>query len=96
MTHKPPEPSNRAIRDRIEAALIDLPWIEKQALDLSGAQSYRVAAGMLRKAFAPELARMRDAEDTLDRVRRVVRQYPEDGEIPVRRILAALYGEEQP
>ena len=88
--------SNRAIRDRIEAALVDLPWVEKQALDISGAQSYRVAAGMLRKAFAPELARMRDVEETLDRVRRVARQYREDEAIPVRRVLAALYGEEHP
>ncbi|MGW2692355.1 hypothetical protein ACWC3Y_10895 [Streptomyces sp. NPDC001296] len=87
--------SNRAVRDRIEAVLADLSWFERQSLGVSSEHSRRVAAGVLRKAFTPELARMRDVEGTLDRVRRVVRQYPEVGEIPVRSILAALYGEEQ-
>ncbi|MFI5880834.1 hypothetical protein [Streptomyces sp. NPDC051554] len=90
--------SNRAVRDRIEATLAGLPWFERgvvvDGLTPGGVSGRRCAAGVLRKAFAPELARMRDVEDTLARVRKVARQYPEDGDIPVRRILAALYGEE--
>lgn len=88
--------TNRAARDRIEAALADLPWVGRTALGIDGRYDQRVAAGVLRKAFMPELARMRDVEDTLNRVRKVARQYPEDGAVPVRRILAALYGEERP
>src|SRR5436190_17618406 len=92
--------SNRAVRDRIEAAIRDLPWYERgvvvDGLTPGGADGRRCAAGVLRKAFAPELARMREVEDTLARVRKVARQYPEDGAIPVRRILDALYGEERP
>jgi hypothetical protein len=92
--------SNRAVRDRIEAAVRDLPWYERgmvvDGLTPGGADARRCAAGVLRKAFAPELAHMRDVEDTLTRVRKVARQYPEDGAVPVRRILDALYGEEQP
>ncbi len=88
--------SNRAARDRIEAALSDLSWMGRTALGIDSGYDQRVAAGALRKAFMPELARMHDVEDTLNRVRKVVRQYPEDGAVPVRRILAALYGEERP
>lgn len=92
--------SNRAVRDRIEAALRGLPWYRLDAvvggLTPGGVDGRRCAAGVLRKAFAPELARMREVEETLDRVRKVARQYPEDGAVPVRRILAALYGEERP
>lgn len=92
--------SNRAVRDRIEAAIGDLSWYERgtvvDGLTPGGVDGRRCAAGVLRKAFAPELARMRDVEDTLNRVRRVVRQYPEGGTVPVRRILDALYGEERP
>lgn len=92
--------SNRAVRDRIEAVIAGLPWHELDAvvdvLTPGGASGRRCAAGVLRKAFAPELARMRDVEETLDRVRKVARQYPEGGAIPVRRVLDALYGEERP
>lgn len=92
--------SNRAVRDRIEAAIGDLPWYERDAvvdgLTPGGADARRCAAGVLRKAFAPELARMCEVEDTLARVRKVARQYPDGGAVPVRRILDALYGEEQP
>ena len=77
--------SNRAIRDRVEAVIADLNWHQRYAIDADGDYGRRVAAGVLRKAFAPELARMRDVEATLDRVRKVARQYPEDGAIPVRR-----------
>lgn len=87
--------TNRAARDRIEAALADLPWVGRTALGIDSRYDQRVAAGVLRKAFMPELARMHDVEDTLARVRKAVRQYPEDGAIPVRRLLAALYGEER-
>jgi hypothetical protein len=92
--------SNRAVRDRIEAAVRSLPWYERgvvvDGLTPGGANGRRCAAGVLRKAFAPELARMHDVEETLARVRKVARQYPEDGAIPVRQILDALYGEERP
>lgn len=88
--------TNRAARDRIEAVLAELPWFDRTSLGIDSQHDRRTAAGVLRKAFAPELARMRDVEDTLNRVRRVARQYPEDGAVPVRRILDALYGEEKP
>lgn len=88
--------SNRATRDRIEAVLADLSWAERASLAVNSPSDRRTVAGILRKAFAPELARMRDTEETLDRVRKVARQYREDEAIPVRRILAALHGEERP
>jgi hypothetical protein len=88
--------SNRAARDRIEAAINDLTWSERHDLRTDGEHQRRTAAGILRKAFMPELARMKETQSTLDRVRRVVRQYPETGDVPVRRLLAALYGEERP
>jgi hypothetical protein len=90
--------SNRAARDRIEAALDDLNHTARH--ELCGSYQRwehvrRVAAGALRKAFMPELARMASTEDTLARVRRVVRSAPEDGSVSVRRLLDALYGEER-
>lgn len=88
--------SNRAARDRIEAVINDLTWSERHDLRTDGEHQRRVAAGILRKAFMPELARMRETQATLDRVRRVIRQYPETGDVPVHRLLAALYGEEKP
>jgi hypothetical protein len=88
--------SNRAARDRIEAAIHDIPWPEQRCIDATGDHQRRIAAGILRKAFMPELARMRAAEETLQRVRKVARQYREDEAVPVRRLLAALYGEERP
>lgn len=91
-----PPTTNRAARDRIEAAIEDLNWSQRYSIDASGDYGRRVAAGILRKAFMPELARMRETEATLNRVRKVVRQFPEDGSVPVRRILAALYGDETP
>lgn len=91
-----PPSSNRAARDRIEAAIQDLTWQQRHSIDADGNDGRRVAAGVLRKAFMPELARMRETEDTLARVRKVARQYREDEAVPVRRILAALYGEDRP
>jgi hypothetical protein len=94
-----PPSSNRAARDRIQAAINDLAWPDRQAIvgTSGGEHARRVAAGTLRKAFAPELARMRDTEATLARVTRLVRQFERASEdVPVRRLLAALYGEEQP
>jgi hypothetical protein len=91
-----PPSSNRAARDRIEAVIQDLTWYERSSIDADGDHGCRVAAGVLRKAFMPELARMRDTEDTLARVRKLARQFREDEAIPVRRLLAALYGEERP
>lgn len=88
--------SNRAIRDRIEVVLADLSWVERANLSADSASGRRTTAGILRKAFAPELERMRDVEATLTRVHKVARQYREDEAVPVRRILAALYGEEHP
>ena len=87
--------SNRAARDRIEAALNDLSWPDRARLRADNEHERRVMAGVLRAAFAPELARMRETEATLARVRRVVRSAPEDGTVPVRQLLDALYGEER-
>jgi hypothetical protein len=74
-----------------------LDWASRSALGLSlgGRAATATLAGLLRQAFAPELARGRDAEETLARVRAAVRRFPEDGQLPVRVVLAALYGEEQ-
>jgi len=93
-----PPSSNRAARDRIEAAINDLNWFDRQTV-VGGHDSQHarhVAAGTLRRAFMPELARMRDTEDTLGRVRKLARQFREDEAVPVRRLLAALYGDEKP
>lgn len=89
-----PPSSNRAARDRIEAAIQDLTWQQRHSIDADGNDGRRVAAGVLRKAFMPELARMRDTEETLTRVRRLARQFREDEAVPVRRLLAALHGDE--
>jgi N-acyl-D-aspartate/D-glutamate deacylase len=91
-----PPSSHRAVRDRIEAALMDLTWDQQYMLCADNDHKRRVAAGALRKAFMPELARMRATEETLARVRKLARQFPEDGAVPVRRLLAALYGDEKP
>lgn len=91
-----PPSSNRAARDRIESAIQDLNWHQRSSIDAEGDYGRRVAAGVLRKAFMPELARMRDTEETLGRVRKLARQFREDEAIPVRRLLAALYGDERP
>lgn len=89
--------SRREERDRIERALDGLGWPMRSALglDTGGRSTTATLAGLLRQAFAPELARGRDAEDTLARVRAAVRRLPEDGQVPVRVVLAAMYGEEQ-
>ena len=87
--------SNRAARDRIEAALNDLNRPDSWTVRASTDHERRVLAGVLRKAFMPELARMRETEATLARFRRVVRNAPEDGDVSVRKLLDALYGEEQ-
>jgi hypothetical protein len=87
--------SNRAARDRIEAAVNDLDWSTRARLGVDSEHERRVLAGVLRAAFAPELARMRETEATLARVRRVVRSAPEDGTVPVRKLLDALYGEDR-
>ncbi|MCX4751758.1 hypothetical protein OG455_41655 [Kitasatospora sp. NBC_01287] len=86
--------SNRAARDRIEAALTDMDWSEQSVLQISHEHARRVLAGAVRKAFSPELARMRETEATLARLRRVIRSAPEAGTIPTRKLLDALYGEE--
>jgi len=87
--------SNRAARDRIEAALADLNRSDSWTVRANNEHERRVLAGVLRKAFMPELARMRETEATLARVRRVVRSAPEGGTVPVRKLLDALYGEER-
>jgi hypothetical protein len=87
--------SNRAARDRIEAAVNDLGWADRARLRVDSEHERRVMAGVLRAAFAPELARMRETEATLARIRRVVRSAPEAGTVPVRRLLDALYGEDR-
>lgn len=89
--------SRREQRDRIEAGLQGLPWLARSALGLDGGgrHAVRTLAGLLVDVFGPELARGRDAEESLARVRAVVRGFPEDGVVPVRVVLAAMYGEEQ-
>jgi hypothetical protein len=74
-----------------------LDWASRSALGLScgGRAGTATLAGLLRQAFVPELARGRDAEETLARVRATVRRFPEGGQVPVRVVLAALYGEEE-
>jgi hypothetical protein len=93
--------THRVLRDRIEAAIAGAPPMNRYALGIDGGEHRRrEAAGFLAKTFAPELDRLIASEramaDTMARVRKVIRQYPEDGDVPVRRILAALYGDEKP
>ncbi|TQF04779.1 hypothetical protein E6W39_24315 [Kitasatospora acidiphila] len=87
--------SNRAARDRIEAVVNELDWPDRWGLGVEHQRQRRVLAGILRKAFMPELARMRETEATLARVRRVIRSAPEAGTVPTRKLLDALYGEER-
>jgi hypothetical protein len=87
----------REERDRIEAMLDGLDWASRSAIGLGygGRSTAATLAGLLRQAFAPELARGRDAEEALARVRAAVCRFPENGDVPVRVVLAAMYGEEQ-
>jgi hypothetical protein len=89
--------SRREERDRIEEALSGLAWPVRSGLglDVGGRSRAATLAGLLREAFGPELARGRDAEESLARVRAAVRVFPEAGEVPVRVVLDAMYGEEQ-
>ncbi|PBC71544.1 hypothetical protein BX265_6154 [Streptomyces sp. TLI_235] len=89
--------SRRQQRDRIEQALTDLTWpkLSAIALDAGGQTARRTLAGLLCDTFASELARGRDAEETIARVRAALRGLPADGTVPVRAVLDALYGEEQ-
>lgn len=98
VTDFPPEPapSWSGMRDRIEAALLDLP--PGDAREVLGwhntDHARRVLAGALRKAFGPQLAQMREQDETLDRVRKLVRRHRHDETIPKRELEAALYGDE--
>lgn len=88
--------TRRQQRDRIEAALDQLDPHTRYTLGLNtgGQRARSTYAGLLATAFAPELARGREAEDTVDRIRDAVRPLPADSTVPVRTILDALYGEE--
>lgn len=88
--------TRREQRDRIEAALAGLDAYARCILGLNtgGQRARSTYAGLLTDAFAPELARGADAEDTVTRVRDAVRRLPADGTVPVRTILDALYGQE--
>lgn len=87
--------SKRAQRERIAACLRELDWATKNRLWLiHGEASIQTLSGLLRKAFAPELARCVEVEETLARVRKVVGRKSMDETVTVRSILAALYGEE--
>ena len=99
MTDLPPEPapSWRGMRDRIEAALLDLNPNEIGGCTFSiyNDASRHVLAGVLRKAFAPQLDAARHDAETLDRVRKLVRRHRHDDVIPKRELEAALYGDER-
>ena len=97
MTDLPPEPppSWRGMRDRIEAALLELsPW-DNAELRIRNEHQRRVVAGVLRKAFAPQLDAARHDAETLDRIRKLVRRHRHDDTIPKRELEAALYGDEE-
>lgn len=89
--------ARQKVRDRIEQALADLPWVTRSTLrlDTNGTAGQRTLAGLLADAFMPELARSQDAADTVARVRSAVAGLPVDGSVPVRTILDALHGQEQ-
>ena len=97
MTDFPPEPapSWRGVRDRIEAALLDLDHLDHARYRLWNESDRRTLAGLLRRAFAPQLAIARTDAETLDRVRKLVRRHRFDEQIPRRELEAALYGEER-
>jgi len=85
-------------RRRIEQALQALPWAERRRLGLDGSgQAGRATlAGLLLDAFAPELARGRDAAEAVARVSAAMKGRRPEDTVPVRLVLDALYGEEQP
>jgi len=85
-------------RRRIEQALTKLPWSERWQLGLDGGghAGRATLAGLLLDAFAPELARGREAAEAVARVRAAVKGRRLDDTVPVRLVLDALYGEEHP
>ncbi|MGW4810523.1 hypothetical protein ACWEPB_02610 [Kitasatospora cineracea] len=90
--------TRRQQRDRIAAALDQLDPHTRHTLGLNtgGQRARSTYAGLLADAFAPELARGREAEATVARIRNTVRRLPAGGTVPVRTILDALYGEDRP
>jgi hypothetical protein len=97
MTDFPPEPppSWRGMRDRIEAALLELDPFDQSELRIRNEHQRRTVAGILRKAFAPQLDQLRTQDETLDRIRKLVRRHRHDDTIPKRELEAALYGDEE-
>jgi hypothetical protein len=83
------------MRDRVEAALLDLGNWDHAELRIRNEHQRRVVAGIIRKAFAPQLEAARHDAETLDRVRKLVRRHRHDETIPKRALEAALYGDEE-
>jgi hypothetical protein len=92
----PPEPfpSYASGRDRIEMALMDLPERDRIALHIFSPQAREAYAGILREAFAPQLARAEQDAETIDRLKRLVRKRRFDTAIPLREVQDVLYGED--
>lgn len=65
-----------------------------QGLRLDSERDLATAAGVLRKAIAPQLAQQQEDRATIIRVRHLLSQYQGLDAIPCRQLAAALYGDE--
>ncbi len=87
--------SRRAVRDRIEDALLaHYEQAPQTRREFASPHDRRVLAGMLRKVYCAELDRLAEAEATLARVRAACRRHRDVGDMPVVEVLDALYGED--
>lgn len=85
----------RSLRDAIKRQLAALPWMTRgHGLRLDNEHDLTTAAGVLRKAIAPQLAQQKEDRATILRVRHLLRQYQGLDAIPLRKLEAAIYGDE--
>lgn len=85
----------RALREAIRQQLAALPWLTRgSGLRLDSEHDLTTAAGVLRKAIAPQLAQQQEDRATITRVRRVLRHHQDADSIPRRQLEAAIYGDE--
>lgn len=85
----------RSLREAIKRQLAALPWMTRgKGLRLDNEHDLTTAAGVLRKAIAPQLAQQQEDRATIIRVRHVLRQHQGADSIPRRQLEAAIYGDE--
>lgn len=86
--------NHRALRDALEAQLRALSWYTRSQMRLDHDGDFRVVAGIVRKALAPQLHAHAETLAALERVREVLRQHRGRPAVPLRQLEAALHGDE--